>query len=67
MACKLRPTIHFKMRQIERGFSDEEVRRAINEGQRQVDADGKTHGRYGGCRVVYKERPCNFVLITVTT
>lgn len=67
MRCKLRPTMHFKMRQIERGFSDEEILRSIYEGKRETDEEGKTHGRFGPCRVIFKERPCNIILITVTT
>ncbi len=64
-ACKLRPRIHFKQRQIERGVSDEEVRRAVFQGERWTNSDGKVHGRCGVWEVVFIEAPCNIILITV--
>jgi len=65
MACALRPTYHFKQRQIERGVTDQEVREAANTRERWRNSEGKFHGRSGVWELVYFERPCNVILITV--
>ena len=65
MPCQLRPRIHFKQRQFERGVSEEEVRRAVFEGGRWTNSDGKVHGRCGIWEVVFREVPCTVILITV--
>ena len=65
MTCSLHPKYHFKQQQLERGVSTEEVRKAVFQGQRTRDGDGKVHGAWGVWEVVFREQPCNIVLITV--
>lgn len=65
MTCELRPRPHFKNRQIERGVSEEEVRKAVFEGQRWTNSEGKVHGRWGIWEIVFREVPCRRILITV--
>lgn len=65
MTCAFRPRKHFKEMQIERGVSEKEVRNAINKGSKFKGSDGNIHAVYGKWKIIYKERPCNFILITV--
>ena len=65
MQCQLRPRLHFKERQIERGISEDEIRKAVFRGERWTNSEGKVHGRWGVWEVVFREMPCNIVLITV--
>lgn len=58
MTCEFRPSQHFKERQIERGVSEKEVRKCKG-------LDGNIHAIYGRWKIIYKECPCNFILITV--
>jgi len=70
LKCKIKYTKHMWESIEDRGFSPAEVRNTITLGSKrqQIDVltgEVKTVARHGVCEVVYKQKPCRVILITV--
>lgn len=61
--CKFRPTLHAKERFAERGVSREEATHALLRGAR-VRQGSKLVSRHRQLTVVWKKRPCRYIVIT---
>ena len=58
------PSLHGAERMIERGFSELEVRQAIDKGAKRLERK-KIISNYRKMEVVYRAKPCHFFVITV--
>ena len=68
--CHIRPSGHAKDKMIAWGIEKERVIECILKGAKRIEKDAlsgdKIVSRYKQFEVVYKQRPCNYFIITVT-
>ena len=62
--CKIRPSGHAKTKMISYGFETDIVLEYILKGAKRIEED-KIIASYKGIEIVYKQRPCNYSIITV--
>ena len=65
MRCRLRPSRHAKDKMIEWGFSKETIIDAILRGPKRLSSEGRIEIDFKGLRVVYKQFPCTYFVITI--
>ena len=65
MRCSFRPSKHAKDKMIEWGFARQEILDAIARGPKRLSSEGRIEVDFRGLRVVYKQLPCRYFVITV--
>jgi hypothetical protein len=65
VSCEIVPTSHAFEQLEARGFSPEELRKAVLMGSKERKSDNEYLGTYGGCKVKVLEAPCTLYVITV--
>jgi hypothetical protein len=67
VTCEIVPRVHAFEQLEARGFSPEEVRRAVLAGSKERKSENEYLGTYGVCKVKVVEAPCTLYVITVMT
>ena len=67
MTCELVPTSHAFEQLEARGFSPEELRKAVLMGSKDRKSPSEYIGKHGACMVKVVEKPCTLFIITVMT
>jgi len=67
MTCEIVPKIHAFEQLEARGFSPEELRKAVIMGSKDRKGPNEYLGTYGVCKVKVIEAPCTLYVITVMT
>ncbi len=62
--CKIRPSGHAKTKMISYGFETGMMLENILKGAKRIE-EGKIIANYKGVEIVYKQRPCNYFIITL--
>jgi hypothetical protein len=67
LTCEIVPTSHAFERLEARGFSPDELRKAVLMGAKERKSISEYIGTYGVCKVKVVEAPCTLYVITVMT